>query len=377
MLKYWSSKSSVVHSDRDLRTLSLHVLSRAVFGTSFPFEGDDEKKAIRADQPMDYREAIGIILEHCILLVILGPKLLAKLSKFWLPKNLQVLNHACDTFHTYMVNLYDTTKQLHAKGEPIDSNLMTMLVQASQDEGAKGGLTESEIYGNMFVVNFAGHDTTAHTFTFATYLLAAHLQVQDWVAEEVKAVIGTRSVNELDYRTDYHKLKRCLAVMYESLRLYTIVPSLKWTGENSTTIDVHGKTHFLPPYTVVMASYGSVQTDPKFWGDDSLDFNPSRWISGGSGPGDEEFLTYKRGSFNGWSEGTRDCPGRKFSQTEFVATMATLFVGHRVEPVKEKGENLQAACQRVKDLVENDTGPVLLLQMLHPERAPLVWKKSD
>ena len=29
----------------------------------------------------------------------------------------------------------------------------------------------------------------------------------------------------------------------------------------------------------------------------------------------------------------------------------------------------------IADLIENDSGSVLLLQMLHPERAPLVWKR--
>jgi hypothetical protein len=69
------------------------------------------------------------------------------------------------------------------------------------------------------------------------------------------------------------------------------------------------------------------------------------------------------------------CPGKKFSQVEFVAIMAGLFRDWRVEPVLEKGEDLAAASKRVMRLVEEDTGQVLLLQMLHPERAPLVWKK--
>jgi hypothetical protein len=55
--------------------------------------------------------------------------------------------------------------------------------------------------------------------------------------------------------------------------------------------------------------------------------------------------------------------------------MAGLFRDWRVEPVLENGEDLAAARKRIIRLVEEDTGQVLLLQMLHPERAPLVWKK--
>jgi hypothetical protein len=57
--------------------------------------------------------------------------------------------------------------------------------------------------------------------------------------------------------------------------------------------------------------------------------------------------------------------------------MAVLFRdGWRVEPVTKPGESLDAARKRVLDLIENDSGSVLLQQMLHPERAPLVWKRK-
>ncbi|KAI1102495.1 hypothetical protein F4804DRAFT_334249 [Jackrogersella minutella] len=134
---------------------------------------------------------------------------------------------------------------------------------------------------------------------------------------------------------------------------------------------------------MVAPSYGSVQTDPRTWGPDSLAWKPSRWIqpAGGSEadvvskPGEDDFNMPVRGAFIGWSDGVRDCPGRKFSQVEFVATMASLFLDWRVDPVVSKDETLERARQRVEDLIKADSGSVLLLRMLHPERAPLVWKR--
>lgn len=380
MLQYWCTKKSNPHVDRDLRALTLHVISRAGFGKSFPFQGYEEKQVIQVGQPMDYREAIGIILEYCVIILGLGPQFLAVMSKIWLPNRMQILRTAVVIFQNYMTNLYEDSKKLHANDEISDNNIMSLLVKASQEAGADGGLTESEIYGNMFVVNFAGHDTTAHTFTFAIYFLAANPQVQDWISEEINTILNSRQPSELDYRADSLRFKRCLAVMHESLRLYQIVPTIRWTGDKTTTIAVNDKDYFLPEYTCILPSYGAVQTDPRIWGDDSLEFKPSRWIvakEDKSAPGDEEFLNYKRGSFLGWSEGTRDCPGRKFSQMEFVATMAVLFSKHRVEPVGQPSETAVQAWKRVNDLIKHDSGPVLLLQMLHPERAPLVWKKVN
>lgn len=165
MLKYWESKPSVASTDRDVRTLTLHVLSRALFGRSFRFEGDDEKQATRLERPMDYREALGIILSNLLLIVGFGgPRVFRSLPKLGLPKKLNTIRTALDTFGAYMINTYEDTKARHAKQEKLDANFMALIVQASQDEASdKGGLTEAEVYGNMFTVSFAGHDTTALT----------------------------------------------------------------------------------------------------------------------------------------------------------------------------------------------------------------------
>jgi hypothetical protein len=58
-----------------------------------------------------------------------------------------------------------------------------------------------------------------------------------------------------------------------------------------------------------------------------------------------------------------------------VATMASVFLHGRVEPQPQQGETMDSARKRLLDIVENDSGYVLLLQIVHPERAPLVWKK--
>ncbi len=281
-----------------------------------------------------------------------------------------------------MTNQYEEEKRAFAQGRGLtDRNLMTSLVRASQDEATTGntGLTESEIYGNMFVFNFAGHDTTAHTFTFAIFFLAANPQVQDWVHEEVRRVLGDRKSGEWRYNEDFPRLKRCLSVMLETVRLYTPVPVAKWTDQGAQQLRVGDKTVVIPPNTMVIPSYASVHSDPKYWGSDSLTWRPSRWISATESTttehDSEQLINPQRGTFLGWSEGSRDCPGRKFSQVEFVATIATLVQDWRFDPTTGPGESIDDARRRVLYQIETDSAPVLLLQMLHPERAPLVWSR--
>lgn len=267
----------------------------------------------------------------------LGRKSLAK-ARPWLPKSwkLRILADRCAVFQRYMTELYEDEKSQARRqaGSTVSKTLMSSLVRASQEEAKNGaGLTESEIYGNMFMLNFAGHDTTAHTFTFAIHFLAANPAVQDWVSEEVRAVLGDDR-RSWDYAAHFPRLKRCFAVMLETLRLYTPVPVAKWTATGTASLDVAGTTIVIPPNTMVIPSYATVHTEPEYWGADPLVWKPSRWIQGGgAAPGQEDLISPKKGTFLGWSEGARDCPARKFSQVEFVATVATLLRDWKVDPV--------------------------------------------
>lgn len=92
-------------------------------------------------------------------------------------------------------------------------------------------------------------------------------------------------------------------------------------------------------------------------------------------PGGEEIITPRKMTFVAWADGARDCPGKKFAQIETDATIATLFRAWRVEPVTKPGESLKAARGRVLDFIVEDVGMVLLVQLLHPERCSLVWRK--
>ena len=46
-----------------------------------------------------------------------------------------------------------------------------------------------------------------------------------------------------------------------------------------------------------------------------------------------------------------------------------------MDPVAEGSESPTMARQRVMKMAETDTGQVLLLQLLHPERAALTWSR--
>ena len=69
------------------------------------------------------------------------------------------------------------------------------------------------------------------------------------------------------------------------------------------------------------------------------------------------------------------CPGRKFSQVEFVGVLVGLFREYRIRPTRLDGEDDEVARQRLKTLIQKETGMKLLLQLMHPERAVLTVEK--
>ena len=130
----------------------------------------------------------------------------------------------------------------------------------------------------------------------------------------------------------------------------------------------------------------ALHAHPRYWGEDALVWRPSRWIevspNSTSEPEEdvgaqisrERLLVPRKGVYFAWSEGARGCPGKKFAQVEFVATMATLFRSHRVDPVPRKEETLDQARHRVLEVVK-DTRMQLLLQMRDPDSVAVTWSR--
>ena len=127
----------------------------------------------------------------------------------------------------------------------------------------------------------------------------------------------------------------------------------------------------------------ALHAHPRHWGSDAVTWRPARWIINppgvefahvGTQLEYEQLLTPEKGAYFAWSEGARSCPGKKFSQVEFVATMAALFRGHRVQPVPQSGETLAQARTRVLNVVK-DTRMQLLLNMRDPSSVAVSWRQ--
>ncbi|KAH7360821.1 cytochrome P450, family 5, subfamily A [Rhexocercosporidium sp. MPI-PUGE-AT-0058] len=379
MIKSWVStgREGVSKTTSDTMTLALHVLTAAGFGTTYDFEGGVTK--LSGDHKMSYKNALRMILGNIFVSYLVK----SNQAPAYIPKStVTEVGTALTEFQQYMEDMIDEEKAKIGTSMAND-NLMSVLVHASESEGRgddRGGLTKEEMLGNLFIYNLAGHDTTANTIGYAVYLMASDSKWQAWIREELDVVFsGQTDLGEDDYEIAFPKLKRCLAVMYETLRLYgpvVIIP--KTTGaKTATAIDFVRRTYIIPSNTTILVSMTALNSSPHYWGPDALTWRPDRWITNKgdcTGLDTEEMMQPPKGRFLPWASGPRVCPGKKFSQVEFVAVMARLFRQHFVMPVVNEGESEDDVKRRVLETVE-DSKLVMTLRMNNPERVKLIWEE--
>ena len=231
MLESWLSydANGLKCTTEDVRTLALHVLAYAGFQKSYRFRTVAKESA--EDQPSTYRDSLSIILKNIFMVMIFPTK---AFQIPFLPSKWRQIGWAVTEFRRYMLAQIAEEKSLIAEGKPGRGSLMSNLVRASSaqlqaTEGAANQpitntrkadelkpLTVDEILGNIFVFNFAGHDTTAISLAYSMLLLVAHPDVQEWIAEELNFYLDSRDSEEWKYEVVFPKLKRCLAVLVRS-----------------------------------------------------------------------------------------------------------------------------------------------------------------
>ncbi|KAH7012545.1 cytochrome P450 [Microdochium trichocladiopsis] len=455
--------ASTKESITGLRAIAINVLKRVAYGRPAPYVLPSEsaaKPAPHAD--MTYVDAISLCTE-LLLFAAFVPGAILRLPI--MPYSMRRLGIALERLPKLTNDLLDnerrgsgttlTKKDVNlgsaatpAAPDTIIRTLVRLSDEAKEqenncdqgnqtkepDSGTVGSgksqyLSEDEIAGNLFIFTAAGFDTTANTLGFAVTLLAAHPQWQAWVQAEIDAVLyagggGTGKELQLpDYAEAFPRLPRCLALMFEVLRLFPAVTMLMRSTSTPQTIpcsraystsssdndddNAELSTITIPAPCAVYINTMALHASSSAW-DDASEFNPARWIqriSTGSNDDDDgsdndgsrvkavneevivdhsAVLGIPRGGFLPWSSGPRKCPGQKMSQVEFVAVIATLFGRCNTEPEITGGDALgggaeedmekrmQAARQRLLDLTQ-DSQPLFTLAMNNPRDVRLRW----
>jgi cytochrome P450 len=218
MLQSWTKRGAEGTRDTvsDTATLSLHVLTGAGFGISYAYGKGVQHPP--GGHTISYRDALLTILQNVLLLSIIPRRWMA--FRF-APAKLRRLGQATREFQTYMAEMFSNERSQVSTRQSESKGLLTALVRALEearepghDEMSRQGLIDDEIFGNIFIYNLAGYETTANTIATGIVLLAAYPEWQEWLAEEIKLVFNDEETSPHGkYDEAFPRLSRCLAVM--------------------------------------------------------------------------------------------------------------------------------------------------------------------
>lgn len=183
-------------------------------------------------------------------------------------------------------------------------------------------------FGNMMLILFAGHDTTAHTMTWFSYEMARHPQIQARVQSEVDALYDSLGGKDMTYE-DCSKLPFMTRCVMETLRLWPAVPNgtFRELEADETVSGPGGKPVTLPAGTYVQITNLPRHKNPVYWGPDADVFNPDREFADNEVWGGAAFHASNPAStrFSPFTYAPRECLGKNFAQMEMRAILANVF----------------------------------------------------
>ncbi|KAJ3332537.1 hypothetical protein HDU76_013913 [Blyttiomyces sp. JEL0837] len=298
-----------VNVSADMTSLTLNVLCNAALGMK-------TKLKFAETVPPGHEVSFQYAVQHIFNVGYLGAKMI--LPDF-IVNSLPIASFkrtqlAIKETEQYLTEILENARASEEGGK----NILRLLVHAT-DSVDPPILSDRELRSNALIFILAGHDTTAGTLANALALLAYNEEAQDKVYEEAKSILG--SVGDLTYK-DISKFKYIMAVMNETLRMYSLVTSVpKWTADSEQQLG----PLTIPPKTTVLIHIHAMHYNPNVWGPDVNQFRPERFLNE-----DGAHLLTMIAPF---SEGPRACIGKKFAIAEFISVLSFLSLRYTFKPI--------------------------------------------
>lgn len=189
-------------------------------------------------------------------------------------------------------------------------DLLDMLLYAT-DEDTGEGMSEQQLRDECVTLFTAGHETTAVSMGWLTYLLAQHPDVVARLRTEADTVLGPER-DTLPPVAAFRAMPYSLQVVQEALRLYP--PA--WAMSRMALSDDQIGPHRIPKGDTVVISPYLLHHDPANWPDPDR-FDPDRFAEGR----DKDRPAYAYLPFGG---GPRLCIGNQFALMEMQILLTSL-----------------------------------------------------
>src|SRR5688572_26107923 len=202
--------------------------------------------------------------------------------------------------------LNDTIYPLIAEARKNPKDDLLGMLLAMRDEETGEGMTDQQARDEVVTIFFAGHETTAASLAWAFYLLSEHLEVEERVRDEVKAILNGR----IPTFAELPKLTYTQRVIQEVLRLY---PAAYLFAREAVTEDVIDG-YPIPPKTLIFITPFITHRDPNYWPDPER-FDPNRFTP-------EQVSSRPRHIYYPFGEGPHVCIGNNFALMEMQLILA-------------------------------------------------------
>ncbi|KAJ3573312.1 hypothetical protein NP233_g2500 [Leucocoprinus birnbaumii] len=217
----------------------------------------------------------------------------------------------------------------------------------------------------------AGHETTGTATSWALYALTKNKDVQVKLREELLTVSSDNpSMDELN------ALPYLDGVVRETLRLHAPVSTNSRVATMDDVIplerpvtDLNGEMHHslrVSKGQNIAIPIVLINTSEEIWGEDALEFNPSRWASV---PPTARNVPGIWGNIMSFSGGPRGCIGYRFSLLEIKALLFTLIRAFDLDLAVPPSDILQKP--------EVVTRPVLKTDPNHSNQLPLIVRPLE
>jgi cytochrome P450 len=217
--------------------------------------------------------------------------------------------------------VYRLVSSRRASGARHD-DLLDALLEA-RDAQTGEPMSPLELRDEVVNIFFAGHETTANTLTWTTYLISTHPEVFGRLRDEADLVLGDR----MPTAQDVAKLEYTAAVLREALRLYP--PG--WIFGRIAKEDDALRGHRVRKNDMLAISPLVTQRLPEYWPDPDR-FDPERFVGDRSG-GNRGY------SYLPFGSGPHMCIGSHFAMTE--AAVAIAMIVRRARLVVERPESVR------------------------------------
>ncbi|OQU94407.1 hypothetical protein CLAIMM_00766 [Cladophialophora immunda] len=168
--------------------------------------------------------------------------------------------------------------------------------------------SDHELVDELLTIIAAGHETTSSTFTWTTYFLSRHPDIQSSPHSDVYAILES--------------LPLLNGVCQETLRLFPPVPAtLRQSKKDNTLL---GQP--IPAHTLLTLAPWATNNSPELWGPDAHEFKPERWIDPETGKPNQTGGASTNYAFMTFLHGPRNCIGQQFARAELRALVAA-FIG--------------------------------------------------